>query len=102
MAKQNQILVAPGRFGPEKSNATDVGKHDATIKIIYREPEFRITRTFLTTGEPVERDFVYYTDGRGEINPATIFLIGDPRRTKLEDLQKEQLKSKTKWQRDKI
>src|SRR5712691_5765685 len=61
------------KLDPKKSNATDVGKRDATIKIIYREPEFKITRTFLTSGQPVERDFVYYTDGRGEINPATIF-----------------------------
>jgi hypothetical protein len=86
----------------KKSNATDIGKRDATIKILYHEPELKITRTFVTAGQAIERDFVYYTDGRGEINPATIFLVGDPRRTKLEDIQNEQLKSKTKGQRDKI
>jgi hypothetical protein len=50
----------------------------------------------------MEQDFVYYADGRGEVNPATIFMIGHSRRTKLEDVPKEQIKSKTKSQSDKI
>src|SRR5438552_2691653 len=95
-------LSGTWKLDPSKSNAVDIGKRGEAIKIIYSEPELRITRTFATNGQSVERDFVYFTDGRGETNPATLFMAADPRRKRAEDLQTEQVKSKTKWQHDRI
>ncbi|HSP61937.1 MAG TPA: hypothetical protein VLQ90_03045, partial [Pyrinomonadaceae bacterium] len=79
-----------------------IGRRDASIKIVYNDPELRITRTFVRNGQPVDREFVYYTDGRGETNKATILLTSEPGRVKPEDIEKQDVKSKTKWERDKI
>ena len=85
-----------------KSNMSEIGKRDAPIKIVYKDPELRITRTFERNGQPVERDFIYYTDGRGETNTATILLTSQPERLKPDDIDKEVVKSWTTWQRDKV
>ena len=85
-----------------KSNAVDIGKPDEPIRIVYSDPELRITRIFVVTGQSVERDFVYLTNGKGEMNPGTLFISVDPRGKRPTELQKDQVKSKTKWQGDKI
>ncbi len=85
-----------------KSNAGDFGKRDTPVVIVYNEPELRITRTLERNGQTLERDFVYYTDGRGETNMALILLTTNTRDVTAEDLDKEVIKSKTTRQRDKI
>ncbi|MGZ8842992.1 MAG: hypothetical protein ACXW18_04970 [Pyrinomonadaceae bacterium] len=85
-----------------KSNAGDFGKRDTPVVIVYNEPELRITRTLERNGQPLERDFVYYTDGRGETNMALILLTTNPGNVSAENIDKEVIKSKTTRQRDKI
>lgn len=85
-----------------QSNVGELGKRDAPIKIVYNDPELRITRTLERNGQTIERDFVFYTDGRGETNPALSLLTTDPGRFKTEDLDKELVKSKTTRHGDKI
>ena len=85
-----------------RSNADDFGKRDTPVVIVYNEPELRITRTLERNGQTLERDFVFYTDGRGETNMALILLTTNPGRVTAEDIDKELVKSKTKRERNKI
>jgi hypothetical protein len=85
-----------------KSNAGDFGRRDTPVVIVYNEPELRITRTLERNGQTLERDFVYYTDGRGETNMALILLTTNQRNVTAADIDKEVIKSKTTRQRDKI
>jgi hypothetical protein len=84
------------------SNAGDFGKRDTPIVIAYNEPELRITRTLERNAQQLERDFVYYTDGRGETNMALMLLTTNQRTITTEELDKEMVKSKTKRERNKI
>lgn len=86
----------------KKSNAGDFGKRDTPVVIVYNDPELRITRTLERNGQTLERDFVYYTDGRGETNMALIRLTTNTRKVTAADIDKEVIKSKTTRQRDKI
>jgi hypothetical protein len=90
------------KLDPTKSNAVDIGKPGEPIKIVYSDPELRITRTFVVGGQSVEHDFVYLTNGKGEKNPGTLFVEVDSRSKRPTVLQNEQVKSKTKWQGNKI
>ena len=90
------------KFDRSKSTASEIGKRDVPLKIVYKDPELRITRTFERNGQPVERDFIYYTDGRGETNMATMLITSEPGRVKPEDIDKEIVKSRTTWQSDKV
>lgn len=86
----------------KKSNSAGLtSKPDLPVKISHHDPEFRVTLSSELNGQTVERDFVYFTDGRGETNPATSFLTTEPRANP-GDLQKQVTKSKSKWSGDKI
>jgi hypothetical protein len=65
-----------------------VSKADSTLVIAHGDPELKITRTLRLNGQQEVKEFTYYTDGRGETNPATIGA--------------GEVKSKTKWDGDKI
>ena len=65
-----------------------LSKADATLVVAHREPELKITRTLRLNGQQETKEFTYYTDGRGETNPAT---IGGG-----------EVKSKTKWDGEKV
>jgi hypothetical protein len=65
-----------------------VSKADATLVVLHREPELKITRTLKLNGQQETKEFTYYTDGRGETNPATIGA--------------GEVKSKTKWEGGKV
>ena len=86
----------------KKSNSVGVNNRpDLPIKISHQDPELRITLTSESKGQMVDRQFVYFTDGRGEDNEATAMLTtnpgGPPR-----DLQKERNRSTTRWRGNKI
>src|SRR2546423_4904082 len=85
-----------------RSNVGEIGKRDAPIKIVYKDPELRLTRTFERSGQALEREFTYYTDGRGETNKRTMELTTQPTRIKPEDMDRETIASKTTWQHDKL
>lgn len=65
-----------------------VSKADSTLVIAHRDPELKITRTLRLNGQEETKQFAYYTDGRGETNPAGI--------------GPGEIKSKTKWDGDKV
>ena len=65
-----------------------VSKADSTLVIEHKEPELKIARTLKLGGQQETKQFAYYTDGRGETNPATIGA--------------GEVKSKTKWDGEKV
>src|SRR5437016_3128032 len=61
----------------DQKKSSDSGltrRPDLPIKISHHDPEFRVTNSSESNGQIVERDFVYFTDGRGETNPMTSFV----------------------------
>src|SRR3954465_14917035 len=65
-----------------------LSKADSTLVIAHGDPELKIRRTLRINGQEEVKEFTYYTDERGETNPATIG-VGE-------------IKSKTKWDGDKV
>ncbi|MCA1620984.1 MAG: hypothetical protein LC795_17090 [Acidobacteria bacterium] len=65
-----------------------VSKADSTLVVEHKDPELKIARTLKLGGQQETKQFAYYTDGRGETNPATIGA--------------GEVKSKTKWDGDKV
>ena len=65
-----------------------LAKTDATLVVSHKEPELKVTRTLRLNGREETKELVYYTDGRGESNPAA---IGGGTAD-----------SKTNWERDSI
>lgn len=66
-----------------------LAKGEQTMTIVLKEPEFQVTRDLKAEGqEDKHGTWVYYTDGRGETNPA--FPSGG------------EAKSKTKWDGSKL
>jgi hypothetical protein len=85
----------------KKSNVGQSSQPDLPLKITYRDPELRIKRLYDHAGQMVERETVYYTDGRGETNPSTMILSTGTNMT-AHDLEKEQTKSKTSCSGNKL
>ena len=65
-----------------------ISKADSTLVIAHVEPELKITRTLKLNGQQEVKVFTYYTDERGETNPATVGA--------------GEVKSKTKWDGEKV
>src|SRR6266550_2235004 len=78
-----------------KSNVGSSATSDQPIKISHHDPEFRITRMVESNGRVTGREFLYYTDGRGE----TMFLSTH---TYLNPQSHEVTRSKTTWSRNKL
>jgi hypothetical protein len=90
-------------FEPRKSTAIgSIGKRNMPIKIAHNDPEFRLSRTVERNGQLTAKEFVYYTDGRGETNSATILLVNRPGGARPEEMEKELIKSRTHWEGKKI
>src|SRR5919112_967603 len=49
-----------------------ISKADSTLVVAHREPELKISRTLRLNGQQELKEFTYYTDERGETNPATV------------------------------
>ena len=65
-----------------------ISKADSTLVITHRDPELKIARTLRLNGQQETKEFTYYTDERGETNPAAVGA--------------GEIKSKTKWDGDKV
>jgi hypothetical protein len=65
-----------------------LARADSTLLIAHGDPELKIKRTLSLNGQEEVREFTYYTDGRGESNPATIGA--------------GEVKSKTRWDGDMV
>jgi hypothetical protein len=88
----------------DRSNVGKSGNPPAKtdeLKITQHEPELRIRRTLLINGQEVERVFIYYTDGRGETNAATVWLSTSPN-PKWTPRPTDETKSKTRWSGNKL
>ncbi|HEX6730160.1 MAG TPA: hypothetical protein VF074_09125 [Pyrinomonadaceae bacterium] len=86
-----------------KSNSPGLtSESDLPITISHHDPEFRVTLESESNGQIVKREFVYFTDGRGETNEATSILTTRPSAAKPEDLRNQVNKSKSKWSCKKI
>ena len=48
-----------------------LAKADATLVVTHREPELKFVRTLRLDGREETRQFIYYTDERGESNPGS-------------------------------
>lgn len=84
-----------------KSNIGPPLVPDQPLKIVHHDPEVRITHRVQNNGQSTEKDFVYYSDSRGETNPTTMFLsTGTDLNKPASD--KDVTKSKTKWEGDKL
>jgi hypothetical protein len=84
-----------------KSNVGSSATPDQPIKIVHHDAEIRITHMAQSGGPVAERNLVYYTDGRGETNPTTVFLsTGTDVSSK--GPGKDVTKSKTAWSGNKI
>jgi hypothetical protein len=81
-----QLDKSKSDFGPFSDRP--LSKADATLAVEHKDPELKIKRTLSLNGQQEVREFTYYTDERGETNPATLG-PGD-------------VKSKTKWDGDKV
>lgn len=84
-----------------KSSKTP-SKPETPLKIVHRDPELKINRAFDVSGQAVMRDLIYYTDGRGETNPAGIFLTDGRTNLDAADREKDLTKSKTRWSGNKL
>ncbi len=65
-----------------------LARADATLVIAHRDPELKITRTLKLNGQQEVKEFSYYTDERGETNPATVGA--------------GEVKSKTRWEGERV
>ena len=65
-----------------------LARADSTLVVAHKDPELKITRTLSLNGQQEVKEFVYYTDGRGETNAAT--------------LGAGEVRSKTKWEGDRV
>jgi hypothetical protein len=101
-AKPKPDLSGAWLLDAKKSNSAGLtSRPDLPIKISHQDPELRITLTSESNGQLVERNFVYFTDGRREDNEATAMLTTNPNPSP-GDLRKERTKSTTRWSGDKI
>ena len=65
-----------------------LARADSTLVVAHKDPELKVKRTLSLNGQEEVKEFVYYTDERGESNPATLG-VGE-------------IQSKTKWDGDKV
>lgn len=77
-----------GTWVLDKSRSVRNGKFDSTLVIAHHDPELRILRTDVRKKGRAVREYVFYTDGRGESNP---YYYGDAR-----------FDSDTKWEGRKV
>jgi hypothetical protein len=96
-ARAKPDLSGTWLLDPKKSNVGPSAKPEKPLKISHHDPELRITHMVASNGQ---KDFVYYTDGRGETNATTMFLSTGTD-VKLPG-NKDVTKSKTKWSGDKV
>jgi hypothetical protein len=86
-------------FDRNRSNVGKASTANSEIKISHHDPEFKIARTTNINGQPEPRESTYYTDGRGETNPTTIWLSPSP---DPKSPRPAETKSKTKWSGERV
>ncbi len=72
---------------------------EETIEITHAAPELKIRRYLTVNGKMTEKELTYFTDGRGETNPATIWISTNRDST---SSPAKETQSKTKWETGRI
>lgn len=86
-------------FDRSRSNVGKTSSADDALKILHHDPELKIIRTIILNGHPEQQELTYYTDGRGETNPATFWLSSSP---DPKSPHPKETKSKTKWSGERV
>ena len=108
VAAQNKSTAKPDFSGTwlldaKKSNTGGLTtRPDLPMTISHQEPEFKMVISSEANGRITKHEFVYFTDGRGEMNEATSVITSDPSGFKPEDLRNRKTESKTKWSGNKV
>ena len=71
------------------------------MKIVHHDPELRVTHQTERNGQINTRDFLYYTDDRGETNPTTMFLSTGTDMNR-QGADKDTTRSKPSWSGNKL
>jgi len=100
-AKTKPDFTGTWLLAPSRSNVQPSRTPDRPLKITHRDPELKITRMIEHNGQVTGQDLVYYTDGRCETNPTTMFLsTGTDINRQRPD--KDVTRSKTNWSGNKL
>ena len=99
MSPAKPDLSGTWAFDRSRSNVGKTSSVNSEIKISHHDPELKIHRTININGQPDQRELIYYTDGRGETNPTTIWLSTSP---DPKSPHPAETKSKTKWNGDRV
>jgi len=86
-------------FDRTRSNVAPRSVANAEIKISHHDPELKISTTITINGNAQQRELTYFSDGRGETNPATQWISNRPDGNVPHPAE---TKSKTKWIGDRI
>ncbi len=86
-------------FNPSQSNVGRASSAKSEIKISHHDPELKIVRTIEINGQALQRELTYYTDGRGETNPTTIWLSPSP---DPKSSRPAETKSRTRWSGERL
>jgi hypothetical protein len=102
-AKPRPDMTGSWLLNQKKSSDSGLTRRpDLPIKISHHDPELRIMRPSESSGQVVDRDFTYFTDGRGETNEATSGLTTNPSGGAPDHLKNQVTSSKTQWSGEKI
>ena len=100
-AKTKPDFTGTWLLDPSRSNVGPSRTPDRPLQITHHDPELKITRMVEHNGQVTGQDLIYYSDGRGETNPTTMFLSTstdvNPQRH-----DKDVTKSKTSWSGNKL
>ena len=86
-------------FDLSRSNVGSASAANSEIRISHHDPELKISMTVTVRGNAVTRELTYYTDGRGETNPATMWISSTPDPNAAHQAE---TKSKTRWSGDRV
>jgi len=86
-------------FDRGRSNVGKTSSPNSDIKILHHDPELRIVRTIDFNGQTIHSELTYYTDGRGETNPTTIWLSTSPNP---KSPRPAETKSRTSWSGERV
>ena len=100
-AKTKPDFTGTWLLDPSRSNVGPSRTPDRPLKITHHDPELKITRMVEHNGQVTGQDLIYYSDGRGETNPTTMFLSTNTD-VNPQGHDKDVTKSKTTWSGDKV
>ena len=86
-------------FDHSRSNVGKTSTAYNEIKITHHDPEFRIVRSIAVNGKSELKELIYYTDGRGEANPTTMWVSTNP---SPKSPRPAQTNSKTMWSGERV